>query len=93
MESRFVNIQNPEDKKIQKKVQIIQVPVCRNTLYQVIHSICVLISIYFSFKRNNGFSLGSFMVAITFPQIYILYVLGTEQNLGSLRPGSPVNFA
>ena len=81
MESNFVNIENPEDKKIQKKV-----PVCKKTLYSVIHSICVLIAIYLSFKRNNGLSLVSFMVAITIPQIYILYVLGTEQNLKSLRP-------
>jgi len=58
----------------------------KNTL-SIIHSIFLLIAIYFSFKRNNGFDLGSFLIAIIVPEIYVVYVLATTPNINSLRPG------
>ncbi len=53
----------------------------------LIHYIFLIIAIYLSFKRNNGFSLWSFLVAIVMPEIYVVYVLATTDNLDSLRPG------
>ena len=45
--------------------------------YSIIHFIAFLIALYFSFKRNNGFDLGSFLVACFCPYIYIVYYLAT----------------
>ena len=39
-----------------------------------------LVALYFSFQRNNGFELGSFLMAITFPPIYIVYYLATNKT-------------
>jgi hypothetical protein len=75
-----------KNKKTEDKIVIISS--CKQKpIYGVIHSICLLISIYLSFKRNNGFSLGSFLMAITVPQFYIIYVFATQQNLKTLYPG------
>ena len=79
--SEYKNNKNQSNTKIQ--IQLCKQP----TLYTIIHTICVLLAIYFSFKRNNGFSLGSFLAASMAPQIYILYVLATDENLKNLYPG------
>ena len=55
--------------------------------WALIHGIFVVLAIYFSFKRNNGFNLLSFLVAAILPQLYVIYVLATEDNLRNLLPG------
>lgn len=44
----------------------------------IIYFIITLIALYLSFKRNNGFNLGSFLVALIFPPIYIVYFIATN---------------
>jgi len=44
-------------------------------LKSLIYSIFIFISLYLSFKVNNGFNFGSFIVALLFPFIYIPYAL------------------
>jgi hypothetical protein len=43
------------------------------TIYSIFHSIIAFFAIYLSFKCNNGFSFGGFIMAIFFPYIYIIY--------------------
>ena len=47
-------------------------------IYSVFHSIMALVAIYLSFRCNNGFSLGSFFIALLCPYIYIIYVVATK---------------
>lgn len=56
--------------------------------FPLIHAIFVVLAIYFSFKRNDGFNLSSFLVALIFPQLYVIFVLATEDNLSNLLPGT-----
>ena len=44
-------------------------------LKSLIYFIFSVLSLYLSFKVNNGFEIGSFIVAVLFPFIYIPYVL------------------
>lgn len=39
----------------------------------ILHFVVSLYAIYLSFKCNNGFNFGSFIVACCCPYIYILY--------------------
>jgi hypothetical protein len=57
--------------------------------FPLIHAIFVILAIYLSFKRNDGFNLASFLVALIFPQLYVIYVFATEDNLKNLLPGTP----
>ena len=51
-----------------------------NTQYGAIHFVVFLIALYLSFKRNNGFDLGSFLVALFCPYIYVIYYLATQNQ-------------
>ena len=57
--------------------------------------ILTLMALYLSFKRNNGFSLGSFLIALFFPPIYIVYYFATQiANQGNPPyPIGPTNFS
>ena len=48
--------------------------------YQIVYLAVTFIALYFSFKRNGGFDLGSFLVALFFSPIYIVYYLATEKG-------------
>ena len=47
---------------------------------QIVWFLIAIFALYLSFKRNNGFNLGSFLVALLFPPIYIVYFYATEGN-------------
>ena len=47
----------------------------------IFHFIIGLVALYLSFKCNDGFDLGSFLIACCCPYIYIIYVLSTKQNM------------
>lgn len=52
---------------------------CTKTTLFIFHSIITAIAIILSFRCNNKeFNLVSFMVALFFPYIYIIYVLSTK---------------
>ena len=51
-------------------------------IYSVFHSIMFLIAIFLSMRCNNGFNLGSFLVACICPYIYIIFILLTEYDKG-----------
>jgi hypothetical protein len=54
-------------------------------IYSVFHSIMALVAIYLSFRCNNGFSLGSFFIALLCPYIYVIYVVATKGTCGLLE--------
>lgn len=41
--------------------------------FQIIHSLLSLFALYLSFKINDGFNFGSFIISLIFPYIYIAY--------------------
>jgi len=49
-----------------------------STPERLIYLIITLMALYLSFKRNNGFNLGSFLIALFFPPIYIVYYFATH---------------
>jgi len=51
--------------------------------HMIYRSIIVLIALYASFKRNNGFDATSFLAAFLFQEIYIIYILAVApETLG-----------
>lgn len=50
----------------------------QNPVIQIIYLLVALWALYLSFKRNGGFDLGSFLLALFFPPIYIVYFYATE---------------
>jgi hypothetical protein len=50
-----------------------------NPLVQLLVLTIQLWALYLSFKRNNGFDLGSFLMALFFAPIYIVYYYRTEK--------------
>lgn len=40
---------------------------------RILYAVVSLIAIYMSFRRNRGFNFGSFLLALLFPPIYIVY--------------------
>jgi len=87
--------QTPESKNIDlkkflEKNFVPECPPCNNAttgryIYSVFHSIMAIIAIYLSFRCNNGFSLGSFLIACTCPYIYIIYTVATKGTCGILE--------
>lgn len=57
-------------------------PVSKETA-KMIHVVAVLLALFMSFRYNGGFDLVSFIVALVFPYIYILYKVATA-GLGPL---------
>ena len=53
-------------------------------VYSVFHLIMSLVAIYLSFRCNNGFHFGSFLIAFCCPYIYIIYILATKGTCGLL---------
>jgi hypothetical protein len=52
--------------------------VVKSTIYTVFHTLMAFFACYLSYKCNNGFHLTSFIVALIFPYIYIIYILSTR---------------
>ena len=55
------------------------------TLYSIFHLIVGFFALYLSFKCNQGFNVGGFLVALFFPWIYILYKFATSPHFCGLR--------
>lgn len=54
-------------------------------IYSIFHVIMSLVAIYLAFKCNNGFDMGSFIIAFCCPYIYIIYILATKGTCGLLE--------
>lgn len=75
-------------KEIQTKIVYVTQPCPQGQgryIYSVFHTILTLIAIYLSFRCNNGFNLGPFLVAILCPYVYIIYTLSTKGTCGILE--------
>jgi len=85
------NVENFQNQKL------VDAPVirCRNTtgryIYSVFHTIMALVAIYLSFRCNKEFKWTSFIIALFFPYIYIIYILATEGSCGILESGCVTN--
>lgn len=90
----YQQIDNVENFQNQKQVDA---PVirCRNTtgryIYSVFHTIMALVAIYLSFRCNKEFKWTSFIIALFFPYIYIIYILATEGSCGILENACVTN--
>jgi len=51
-------------------------------IYSVFHTIMSITAIYLSFRCNKGFDIGSFMLALCCPYIYIIYIFATNGTCG-----------
>ena len=49
-------------------------------MYGVFHMIISIFALYLSFKCNNGFALGDFLLALFCPVLYIIYRLAVSEN-------------
>lgn len=54
-------------------------------IYSIFHMIMSLVAIYLSWKCNNGFNWLSFIGALFFPYIYIIFTLATKGTCGILE--------
>ena len=63
------------------------VPPCKKNNYSfvsMLYFVVMIFALYLSFLCNNGFDLGSFVMALFFPYIYIIYKLATVKNFCGL---------
>lgn len=44
-------------------------------LLSILYTILGFVALYMSFRRNHGFHLGSFLMAVFFAPLYIVYAL------------------
>jgi hypothetical protein len=55
-------------------------------IYGIFHMIMIIIAVYLSFRcNNNKYNLGSMIIALFFPYIYIIYILATQGTCGILE--------
>lgn len=48
-------------------------------IYSIFHIIMIFIAVYLSWKCNNGnFDVITFVIALLFPHIYVIYILATK---------------
>jgi len=80
---------NQQPQQDQQPVVVYQTSGTGRYIYSVFHLIMSLIAIYLSFKCNDGFNFGSFLVAFCCPYIYIIYVLATKGTCGLLDGENP----
>lgn len=51
-------------------------------IYSVFHAMMTLIALYLAFRCNNGFNWWSFLAALFFPYIYVMYIVATRGTCG-----------
>jgi hypothetical protein len=75
------NYDDDDDKYLQDNTNVL-VTVNDSTgkyIYIIFHIIMAFVAIFLSWKCNNGkFDLLSFLIALFFPYIYIIYILATR---------------
>ena len=49
-----------------------------NSIYAIFFMVLLIFALYLSFKCNNGLDLGSFLMALFFPYIYVPYKLAVS---------------
>ena len=54
-------------------------------IYSIFHSLMAIVAIYMSYRCNNGFNLGSFLIACSCPYIYVIYMVATRGTCGILE--------
>ena len=85
------------NQQVNQDLEPVEVPVrrCKNTtgryIYSVFHTIMALVAIYLSFRCNKEFKWTSFIIALFFPYIYIIYILATEGSCGILESACVTN--
>ena len=49
--------------------------------FSIFHTIVTMFAVFLSFKCNGRFDVGSFIIAILFPEFYIIYKLATSYEV------------
>jgi len=60
------------------RVVVLQPASPMRSFYSVFHTVIALFAIYLSFKCNNGFAIGDFLIACCCPVLYIIYRAATS---------------
>ena len=75
--------------EVENKLQLITLPTGQGRyIFSVFHSLMTLIAVYLSFRCNSKFNIASFLGALFFPYIYLIYILATKGTCGMI-PGEP----
>jgi hypothetical protein len=78
---------NPTERRV---VIVKSEPSPMRSFYSVFHTVIALFAIYLSFKCNNGFAIGDFLIACCCPVLYIIYRAATS-NFCAVQPGKVVS--
>lgn len=68
----------PQQNTTATRVVIVQPASPMRSFYSVFHTVIALFAIYLSFKCNNGFAIGDFLIACCCPVLYIIYRAATS---------------
>jgi hypothetical protein len=72
-------MQNPDSRNpANSRVVIVQPASPMRSFYSIFHTVTALFAIYLSFKCNNGFAVGDFLIACCCPILYIIYRAATS---------------
>jgi hypothetical protein len=53
--------------------------IIKSAIYGIFHTLMAFVAVYLSYKcNNNSFNTGSFLLALFFPYMYIMYILATR---------------
>lgn len=68
----------PQQNRTATRVVVVQPASPMRSFYSVFHTVIALFAIYLSFKCNNGFAIGDFLIACCCPVLYIIYRAATS---------------
>jgi len=80
----------PQQNTTASRVVVVQQPSPMRSFYSIFHTVIALFAIYLSFKCNNGFAIGDFLMACCCPVLYIIYRAATS-NFCAVPRGSVVS--
>jgi len=55
------------------------------SIYSVFHTVVAFFAIFLSFKCNNGFHVGDFLIALLCPHLYIIYRFAVSDTFCGIR--------
>lgn len=80
----------PQQNTTVTRAVVVQPASPMRSFYSVFHTVIALFAIYLSFKCNNGFAIGDFLIACCCPVLYIIYRAATS-NFCAVPSGASVS--
>lgn len=88
-ETPVITSEQAENKSVDnvKKTTIVSIESCNGRyFYMIFHLMMWFVAFYLSFMCNKGFNFLSFLGALLFPHIFIIYTLVTKGTCGIIEP-------